>query len=328
MLMATSTPTAVPTPTATPIPASKLTETDVERLIFQMVRSCADSVSASRETPVQVAFATTYNLNAGKWTIVVTSVDETLSLGRWQVVDGTGQVTPLDDVARAISPPGTTCNDPVAVLATGGSPPLVATHTPTPVPTPVPLVSTQEQAELRVWVNVFNCYDHFPDLASFAAHPDDVGRWIVEGKSAITHYGLWQVNAVTAVISPLDLLAKEAAAVCGVPDQASFPAVVTGEQAGLLVWIASYDCFDPRPAVESFTFYQENPQRWLVEGKEIVTVEVAVERVVGGTTETFVEERTQLAHYGLWIVDTSTAIITPWDDLAEASSTQQCYRQP
>ena len=131
---------------------------------------------------VQVAFATIYNLNTARWTINVTSEDESLSLGRWQLADTTGEVTLLGDVARAISPLGTTCNDPVAVLATGGSPPLVSTPTPvptpapTPVPTPSPLVSTAQQAELRVWVKVFNCYDHFPDLASFSGHPDDVGR--------------------------------------------------------------------------------------------------------------------------------------------------------
>lgn len=147
--------------------------------------------------------------------------------------------------------------------------------------------------------------------------------------SDITHYGLWQVNTLTGEISPSDLLAEEAAAFCGFPDEATFPGAVTPEQAELLVWISSYDCFETKPSADSFTAYQDNPQRWLVEGKETVTVQVEVESVTEGRTEIFVEERAEIAYYGLWMVDTSTATITPWDDLSrEKAKDKDCYRTP
>ena len=308
ILTSTPAPSPMPTPTATPTSVSNLTVVEVQQLIFQMVRQCADFVSLSMEDPVQVAFATVYDPATATWTTDATSEDESLNLGRWQVTDATAEVAPLDDVAISISPSDVTCGEPVAALSTGLTPPIISapppTPTPTPTATPSPVVSTAQQAALRVWVNVFNCYDHFPDLENFTAYPDDVGRWIVEGSSAITHYGLWQVNTLTGEISPSDLLAKEAATFCGFPAEATFPAAVTAEQAELLVWISSYDCFDTKPNTTSFTAYQDNPRRWLVEGKEGVV------------------------YYGMWMVDTSTATIDPWDDVSREAKRKECYREP
>jgi len=203
---------------------------------------------------------------------------------------------------------------------------------------PAPVVATAAEAELRVWAAAYNCYDHFPELASFTAYQYDPERWVVEGKSENTHYGLWQVDSATGEITPLDQLAEEAAAVCELPAPTLppvvrravfFPPVVTGEQAELRVWIAVYDCFDPRPERASFTVYVDNPQRWLVEGRGEETVEVLVERVVGGTTETFTEERTVTVYYGLWVVDATTAEITAWDQLArETTANEACYQTP
>ena len=186
-------------------------------------------------------------------------------------------------------------------------------------------------------MSIFDCYDHFPQLVSFTVHDDAPRGWVVEGNSAITHYGIWQVDAQTGEITPSDLLAKEANATCRQPPPqvaprpflaASFPSVVTAEQAGLLVWFAVYDCFFPSPNSTAFIAFQDNPQRWLVEGKDTVTTEVEVTRVVGGTTETFVEERTVSVSYGLWLVDTSTATASPWSNLARTTAARSCYQTP
>ena len=279
-----------------------------------------------------------------RWESEVANEDGTLSFGRWQVPDATGEVLALDKVASAIASPGITCDIPVALLATGLTPPLLLAPTPTPtiVPTPTPLpqpppalVTTAEQAQLRVWVAVFNCYDHFPELESFTAHEDNPLSWVVEGRSDITQYGLWMVDTLTGEISPADQLAEKAAATCVLPAEAAFPAVVAALQAELLVWAAVYDCFEfdyPKPRTTTFEAYQDNPQRWLVEGRDDVIVEVEVEIVAvdveGGTTETFVEERQQTVFYGLWLVDTSTGAITPWDALARTTAFNPCYQRP
>jgi hypothetical protein len=173
ILTSTPAPSPVPSPTATQTPLSNLTIVEVQQLIFQMVRSCADLVSLSKEDPVRVAFATVFDRATATWTTNASSADRSLSFGRWQVTDSTAEVVPLDDVAMSISTSDVTCGEPVAALAMGFTPPIIVAPPPTPTPTPTavpsPVVSTAQQAALRVWVNVFNCYDHFPDLASFTA---------------------------------------------------------------------------------------------------------------------------------------------------------------
>ena len=266
-----------------------------------------------------------------RWVSEVANEDGTLSFGRWQVPDATGIAAALDEIASAIVSPGITCDIPVALLATGLTPPVLLPPTATPIPPSA--ITTAGQAQLRVWIAVFNCYDHFPALESFTAYEDSPFRWVVEGKSDITQYGLWLVDIQTGEISPADQLAEKAAATCELPAQAAFPAVVAALQAELLVWAAVYDCFDfdyPKPKTTTLKAYQDNPQRWLVEGRDDVVVEVEVESVLdsGSTTETFIEEREQTVFYGLWLVDTSTGAITPWDALARTTAFNPCYQSP
>ena len=93
-----------------------------------------------------------------------------------------------------------------------------------------------------------------------------------------------------------------------------------------LATTASAEIISPKST--AFSTFQDNPQRWLVEGKDTVTTEVEVTRVVGGTTETFVEERTVSVSYGLWLVDTSTATASPWSNLARTTAARSCYQTP
>jgi len=356
----TITPVAQATPTPTPSP--NLTAIEVQRLVFLAVSRCADEVSQARGSPIEIEVDATYKSEEARWSSEVASDDRTLSFGRWAVLDATGAVVPDDAIAGSIASPNIQCNQPLAILFRAETPPDFLTHTPipppisTPVPTPVPppsptppptptptqtpvppQVITSEQAQLRTWMSVFDCYDHFPKLASFTAHEDAPHGWIVEGNSDITHYGIWQVDAQTGEITPSDILAIEASATCRQPplevvprpvSDASFPAAVTLEQAELLVWFAVYDCFSPNPTSGGFTAFQDNPQRWLVEGKDTITIEVEVERVVGDTTETFTESRTDSVSYGLWLVDTSTATVRPWSDLARTTAVRSCYQTP
>ena len=202
------------------------------------------------------------------------------------------------------------------------------------------MVTSNEQARLRVWISVFNCYGHFPGLSSFTVYEEDRHTWVVEGKSDIAHYGLWVVDGATGEITPSDQIAKEAAAFCRRSAGASFPSVVTADQAALLVWVATYECFSPRAsmahesrggdedAADGFVAYQDNPQRWLVEGRQVSSVIALVERVIGDSTESFTDVRVQEQFYGLWMVDTGTGTITAWDDVARATAAADCYQTP
>ena len=196
-------------------------------------------------------------------------------------------------------------------MATALTPPIFILPTPSPTPGPSPtppLVTSVEEAALRVWISVYNCYGHFPESSSFMAFQDTPTSWTVEGKSEITHYGLWSVDAFTEAITPIDELAIQAQERCATT--ATFPAVVSGEQAQVRVWVAVYDCYPsepdldeiPRPGSGAFTAFQESPVRWVVEGRATVTLEVEVVLGVQDGTESFTEERTSTVYYGLWML--------------------------
>ena len=227
---------------------------------------------AGSAVTIQAVITSRYSPLSGAWLVDIANNEPALTFGLWEANDRTGQVIPLDDVARSIASPGIICNLPTATLATSLTPPLFRLSAPTPssipppTPTPEPAVASTEEAALLIWISVYNCYDHFPDQASFAAFQSSPRSWTVEGKSDITHYGLWEVNAFTGAIIPLDELAIEAQATCA--SRETFPAVVSGEQAQLRVWIAIYDCYPrliegvgttTRPPSDAFTAYQETP---------------------------------------------------------------------
>ena len=163
------------------------------------------------------------------------------------------------------------------------------------------------QAEVEVWVRLFDCLDHFPDLTSFTAHEERPLQWVVEGKSGLTRYGLWRVDGSRGVSTPIDSVAQQAAASCNDPPEKSLQSV-SSNQAQLLDWVASYDCFDPKPPSSAFISFQENPTRWVVEGRKT-------------------EEDEGESFYGLWAVDTITGIITPLDEEARRAAGDACFRR-
>ena len=180
------------------------------------------------------------------------------------------------------------------------------------------LVPSAELAAARVWVEVFGCYEEFPEFGSFAARPGLRGDWIVEGRAGVIVYGLWEVEDVTGEITALDDRALQAKARQdgGSCTGGEGPTVITEQQAEILVWVAAYDCWPPSliPALDAFTATQESPHRWVVEGRAIFTDPVTDE-VLG------------LFLFGLWLVDTDTAQINGLDQLARDTRALSCFEE-
>ncbi|MEE8472569.1 MAG: hypothetical protein V3S82_05320, partial [Dehalococcoidia bacterium] len=294
-------PAPAPTPETPPTPAppkpSELSDTEVEQLVWSLVHTCSDQITESSEIAIKIAFDTQYIPEDGQWLVIASSKTPALSFGKWQVMDSTAEITPVDRVATDITDTETACGMPVSLLSTGKTPPQFLEYL------PVSLLATEDEVRLRVWVSVYNCYRHWPLSADFTASFDQgLQRWVVEGRSGAgtANYGLWLVDAAGAEITPYDRAAKQAADFC-----TPAPSALTAEQATIRVWVSIYDCFktDP-PSFDDIKAYQESPQRWVVEGKSSTTT----------------------TRYGLWLVDTDTARITPKDDEALLTAAKSCYR--
>jgi len=174
---------------------------------------------------------------------------------------------------------------------------------------PTPVVLTPEHAAIIVWSEMYGCYGHFPQASSFTATPDGPTRWIVEGRSADTVYGLWSVDVMTGNITPSDQVAEQVKEKC-IPT----PVVLTAEQAALRVWQATYACFPTsdsptRLGFSVFSGHQADPQWWIVDGRDDSDPE-------------------NIETYGLWLVDTDTGNVQPWDSLAVQTAGLTCFRQP
>ena len=341
--------TETPLPTATPVP--NLGRREVERLVWSNVSSCAEQLARAGQGTgpeaggvdtgvtviIEVVISSRYSPAANTWLVEVSNNEPALTFGIWEVVDTTGQVIPLDDVALSIATPGATCGLPSAYLATSLTPPRLLMATPTPLPeptaTPAPVVDSLERAALTVWTGVYNCYGHFPDFSSFQAFAAGPRTWTVEGKSGVTHYGLWQVDAFTEAITPLDELAVQAQERCALRDR--LPTVVSGDQARLRVWIALYDCYPetvigesdiPIPPEDFFQAFQESAERWVVEGKGETERVKEITQTEQGTTETSTVGATPVTFYGLWKVDTDTGDITALNARARNIIERNCFR--
>lgn len=180
-------------------------------------------------------------------------------------------------------------------------------------------MASQDQAALAVWLTVYSCFGDFPFLGSFTAVPDGPVRWIVEGRSNDTVYGLWTVNGVTGAITPNDHVAREAQSRCA--ETPEVPVAMRGPQAALRVWMATYQCFNPPPPFDFFVGHLITPQRWIVEGRE-----AKQEDADGFIVESSSGETDKL--YGFWLVDTDTGVISPWDFLAPQTAANSCFKQP
>ena len=172
-----------------------------------------------------------------------------------------------------------------------------------------------EDAATAVWVSVYSCYGHFPLSSSFSATLETPVQWVVEGRSGTTIYGLWSVDAVSGEIEPIDEVARQAKEDCLLAPEV--PVSFTPAQASLRAWLAVYECFEPPPKFEFFVGQQLTPQRWVVEGREVQEEE-----------EFDIGPKKPDVLYGLWLVDTDTGQILPWDSLAILTAGRSCFKQP
>ena len=316
-------PTETPEPTATPAPTRK--DTEVENRVLLAIMTCAGQLAAATGSTISPDFETTYDSIDGTWRIDAFSKTPALTFGTWNVDDDTGAVTPEDGTAQGISTPDLQCLPALARRARGRTPPIFgppSAPTPTPLPkaTPLPrrVIGSEEQAELAVWVTTYSCFGNYPFLSSFSAEPDGPVRWIVEGRSTDTVYGLWTVNAINGEITPNDQVARQAQQQC--EETPEVPAAMRASQAALRVWMATYQCFDPPPPNNFFVGHLITPQRWIVEGRE------AKEKDAEGF---IIETKVKTDElFGFWLVDTDTGVISPWDRLAIDTAARPCFKQP
>ncbi len=312
---ATPTATARPSPTPTPTAAPVLGRSEAEGLVWRRVSTCAEELAAASgaaQGALSVTFTSTFNVLVASWEVEVATTDRVVTLGLWEVQTRSGEVTPKDDTAADISSANVRCAPPSVLLRGQLTPPriFVVEPTPTATPTAVPvqelLISTAELTAAQVWVTVYECYEDFPDFSSFTGRQGIQNTWIVEGRSGLIVYGLWQVNAVTGEVMPLDDRAQRALEACGLR---AGPVVVTSEQATIRVWVATYDCFTPHQPLNVFTAAQESPRQWIVEGRGAVNPQTGFADL-----------------YGLWLVDTDSGVITGHDTLAVSTRQQSCFK--
>jgi hypothetical protein len=262
---------------------------------------------------MELSLTSDYSTEEGRWSVGVLGQGGALTFGRYQVSDATAEITPEDATAIVLMTPGVRCAEPATVLSKGPVPPQFAMAA---APAPAPVIDSGSRAELEVWVRVYSCYSTFPELSNFVAYEQGDGKWVVEGKSNTTQFGLWQVDGMSGSISPMDGLALQAAAECSLSTSSSFPPAVLGTQAELRVWAAVYDCFN-HPQRTSFTSYTDSPQRWLVEGRQ--------EEVRDPLTGTVI---TPAEFFGVWTVDAVSGEIRPWDGEANGKFLLSCFKSP
>ena len=257
----------------------------------------------------------------------VATIDFAVGFGRWRVEEaGLLAAFPDDRTARQIAAGGLECAYPTLLLEADPAPPRFVepvveappevipepVEEPEPVvkvePEPVDLISSADLASVRVWSGVYRCSQDFPSLASFTAREDVGGVWLVEGRTAATSYGLWEVEAATGDVRPRDERARQVSASCD-----ASPVALSGEQAVVRVWVATYDCFGSPPPLSAFTAAQESPHRWVVEGR-VDLVDPATGVPLGSTL------------FGLWLVETDTGGITGLDSTARNVRSLPCFQ--
>jgi len=134
-----------------------------------------------------------YQYSQEDW--IVEGKSQDTQYGLWQVDGISGEVAALDQLAKEAA---VFCG----LRAEASFPPAF----------------TGEQAELRVWAAVYDCFDDpKPERTSFMSYVDSPQRWLVEGRGECTvgdetvtvYYGFWVVDATTAEIIPWDQLARD-----------------------------------------------------------------------------------------------------------------------
>ena len=316
-----ATPEPTPTPTPTPIPPL-VSRSDAEGAVLDAIADCTDAVALTgaggAPGAVRLFFESEFSPVTRSWLIKVDTADFAVTFGTWRVNEGGLLLArAVDRIADRIANSGLVCEYPSVLLEADPAPPRFVAPPPLAEGElgeeepegPAMLIATSAHAAMRVWTGVYDCSQDFPDVASFIGREYVNGSWVVEGKSELTAYGLWEVDAYTGDVFPLDGLANAVVASCD-----ATPIVLTGSQAAIRVWVASYDCYGAvPPRLEAFVAAQESPHRWVVEGRE-TTIDPLTGVILGQTL------------LGLWLVETDSGAITGLDASARSMRAQACFQ--
>jgi hypothetical protein len=319
-------PTPAPTPTPAPEIAPLVSRVEAEGAVLEAIASCTEGVAGglgATSTGLRLFFDSTFLDLSRVWQIEANTADFSVTFGQWRVNEGGLLVAhPVDRVADRIANSGLDCAFPTVLLEADPAPPRFvepavvvdpdASVVDEPVDEPagpITLITSPDLAAIRVWSGVYSCSQDFPELSAFTARLDASNVWLVEGRTDVTSYGLWGVDAITGDVDPRDERARLVFASCD-----AGPIALTGDQAAVRVWVATYDCFGSPPPLIAFQAAQESPSRWVVEGRiELVDLETGASL---GTTL-----------YGLWLVETDTGSITGLDGFARNTRSLDCFQQ-
>ncbi len=291
---------AAPTPTPTPLPPL-LTRGEAESAVLEAIAECTEGVSLTLGTtsPLLLFFDSKFSDASRSWVSEVSTADFTVTFGIWRVTEGSRlQASPDDRVSDRIANSGLECGFPTVLLESDPTPPRFGD--PDSEFGAGALIDSKELAAVRVWSGIYSCSQDFPALDDFNGTLDVNDTWLVEGRTDVTSYGLWRVDAMTVAVEPADDRARSVFGSCD-----ASPITLTGQQAAVRVWVATYDCYVEPPPLNAFNAAQESPHRWVVEGRE------------KGEPDSL---------YGLWLVETNTGDITGLDALARGTRALGCFQ--
>jgi hypothetical protein len=309
----------LPTPTFQPL----ITRSEAESAVLAAVSACAAGVSGGglQSEALRLFFESEYFPAHRAWEIEVTTSDFTVGFGRWRVNEGDlFAALPADRLADQIASSDFVCAFPAVLLEADPAPPRFVDVPPDPVAvdeepieeapadeTPLDIITSGDLASIRVWAGVYNCSQDFPSLSSFIARRDVGGVWLVEGRTPVTAYGLWEVDAASGEVRARDDRARQVESSCD-----ASPVALSGEQASVRVWVATYDCFGSPPPLAAFEAAQESPHRWVGEGRTAL-----IDSATGAMGATL---------FGLWLVESDTGALTGLDSTARNLRSQDCFQ--
>lgn len=295
-----------PTPTPTPVPP-QIPRAEAEAAVLEAISSCTDGVATVDEMGVggtiRLFLDSTFSQTTRAWVIQVDTADFAVTFGTWRIAEGSVfKAQPVDRIAERIAAGDMACKYPTVLLEADSAPPRFV-HADN-IAASGAIINNSSYASMRVWSSIYDCSQDFPELANFVAYQYVNSTWMVEGKTADTQYGLWQVNAITGDVEPIDDHARRVVESCD-----ATPIVMTASQAEIRVWVATYGCYpSPAPELAVYQAAQESSHRWVVEGRRATAGSGAV------------------ATYGLWLVETDSGEITGLDAYARNMRAQACFQ--
>jgi len=205
-----SAPDLMPTPTVEAGPL--ISRANAEGAVLEAIASCTESVALefSGVGGLRLFFDSTFSSHSRAWLIEANPADFSVTFGTWRVNEaGLFAATPDDRIANS----GFDCTFPAVLLKADPAPPLFVESPLAIVPAPVPdepeapelLIATADLAAIRVWSGVYSC----PRALQLYRPHGRQRHWVVEGRTAVTSYGLWAADGFTGDVEPHDERTKQ-----------------------------------------------------------------------------------------------------------------------